>query len=144
MRSTRCICSVRRQQNIPLHAEIIPYLEITSLYHLARLNTHRFLVDKPLVSVFIERWHIETHTFHMPFKECIITLQEVVYQLGLSVDGEAVSGCLTDFKQFMEDGRPVWEWFQELFGELPPPNKVKQMTIYFTWFHKRFRVLEAL
>ncbi|RYR48656.1 hypothetical protein Ahy_A07g034712 [Arachis hypogaea] len=29
----------------------------------------------------------------------------------------------------------------DLFGELPPPNKVKQMTVHFTWFHERFRVL---
>ncbi|RYR15763.1 hypothetical protein Ahy_B04g072693 [Arachis hypogaea] len=43
----------------------------------------------------------------------------------------------------MEGGRPVWEWFQDLFGELPPPNKVKQMTVHFTWFHERFRVLPA-
>ncbi|RYQ87441.1 hypothetical protein Ahy_B09g094959 [Arachis hypogaea] len=32
---------------------------------------------------------------------------------------------------------------KDLFVELPPPNKVKQMTVHFTWFHKRFRVLPA-
>ncbi|RYQ97667.1 hypothetical protein Ahy_B08g093748 [Arachis hypogaea] len=32
---------------------------------------------------------------------------------------------------------------EDLFGELPPPNKVKQMTVHFTWFHERFRVLPA-
>ncbi|RYR35461.1 hypothetical protein Ahy_A10g050604 isoform E [Arachis hypogaea] len=30
---------------------------------------------------------------------------------------------------------------QELFGELPPQNKVKQYTVHITWFHERFRVL---
>ncbi|RYR51048.1 hypothetical protein Ahy_A06g026105 [Arachis hypogaea] len=30
---------------------------------------------------------------------------------------------------------------EDLFGELPPPNKVKQMTVHFTWFHERFKVL---
>ncbi|RYQ96831.1 hypothetical protein Ahy_B08g092717 [Arachis hypogaea] len=65
----------------------------------------------------------------------------MAFQLGLSVDGKAVSGCLAEFEKFMENGRPAWEWFQELFGELPPPNKVKQMTVHFTWFHQRFRVL---
>ncbi|RYQ93253.1 hypothetical protein Ahy_B09g099523 [Arachis hypogaea] len=25
--------------------------------------------------------------------------------------------------------------------ELPPPNKVKQFTVHFTWFHERFKVL---
>ncbi|RYQ89305.1 hypothetical protein Ahy_B09g096020 [Arachis hypogaea] len=80
---------------------------------------------------------------HLPFGEYTITLQDVAYQLGLSIDGKAVSGCLIDFENFMEDGRPAWEWFQKLFGELPLPNKVKQMTVHFTWFHERFRVLPA-
>ncbi|QHN77565.1 uncharacterized protein DS421_19g653820 [Arachis hypogaea] len=110
---TRCIYSVRRHQNMPLHDRIIPYLERASLYHLARLNA----------SAFLERWRPETHTFHMPFGECTITLQDVAYQLGLPVDG--------------------LPWFEELFGELPPQNKVKQYTVHFTWFHERFRVLPA-
>ncbi|RYR38383.1 hypothetical protein Ahy_A09g043423 [Arachis hypogaea] len=32
---------------------------------------------------------------------------------------------------------------EELFGELPPLNKVKQMTVHFTWFHESFRVLSG-
>ncbi|RYR35163.1 hypothetical protein Ahy_A10g050301 isoform G [Arachis hypogaea] len=89
---------------MPMHDRIIPYLERAGLYHLARLNSHWFWLDEPLVSAFVERWRPETHTFHMPFGECTVTLQD-------------------------------------LFGELPPPNKVKQMTVHFTWFHERFSVL---
>ncbi|RYR70132.1 hypothetical protein Ahy_A03g016646 [Arachis hypogaea] len=79
----------------------------------------------------------------MPFGECTVTLQDVAFQLGLPVDGKAISGRLAKFENFMEEVRPTWKWFQELFGELPTPNKVKQMTVYFTWFHERFRVLSA-
>ncbi|RYR02963.1 hypothetical protein Ahy_B06g081799 isoform A [Arachis hypogaea] len=79
----------------------------------------------------------------MPFGECTITLQDVAYQLGLPIDGEAVSGCLTNFENLMENGRPAWQWFRELFGELPPHDKIKQMTVHYTWFHERFRVLLA-
>ncbi|QHO59411.1 uncharacterized protein DS421_3g98900 [Arachis hypogaea] len=140
---TRCIYSVRRQQNIPLHDRIIPYLERAGLYHLARLNSEWFWLDEPLVSAFVERWRPETHTFHLPFGECTVTLQDVAFQLGLPVDGEAVSGCLGEFETYMEGGRPSWEWFEDLFGERPPPNKVKQMTVNFTWFRDRFRVLPA-
>ncbi|RYR14438.1 hypothetical protein Ahy_B04g071017 [Arachis hypogaea] len=124
-----------------LHDRIIPYLERAGLYHLARLNTRWFWLDEPLVSAFIERWHPETHTFHMPFRECTITLQDVAYQLGLPVNRKAISGFLTDFHLHIEGGRPVWEWFQELFGKLPAPKKVKQFTVHFTWLHERFRVL---
>ncbi|RYR05172.1 hypothetical protein Ahy_B06g085042 [Arachis hypogaea] len=60
-----------------------------------------------MVSAFIERWYPETHTFHMPFRECTITLQDVAYHQGLLVNGKVVSGCLIDFEHFMEDGRPA-------------------------------------
>ncbi|RYQ88336.1 hypothetical protein Ahy_B09g095585 isoform K [Arachis hypogaea] len=79
----------------------------------------------------------------MPFKECTITLQDVAYQLRLPVDGHAVSGCMTDFHMHIEGARPAWEWFEELFGELPPPDKRKLYTVHFTWFHEQFRVLPA-
>ncbi|KAL4349785.1 hypothetical protein AHAS_Ahas10G0076700 [Arachis hypogaea] len=61
----------------------------------------------------------------MPFGEVTITLQDVAYKLALPVDGKAVSGCPNNFEYFMEDGRPVWEWFQELFGKLPSLTKIK-------------------
>ncbi|RYR26894.1 hypothetical protein Ahy_B02g061205 isoform A [Arachis hypogaea] len=50
----------------------------------------------------------------MPFGECTITLQDVAYQLGLPIDGEPVSGCLTEFENLMENGRPAWVWFRVL------------------------------
>ncbi|RYR35459.1 protein MAIN-LIKE 2-like [Arachis hypogaea] len=84
---------------MPLHDRIVPYIERASLYHLARLNVRWFWLDEPLVSAFIERWRPETHTFQMPFGECTITLQDVAYQLGLSVDGLPVYGCLTDLRR---------------------------------------------
>ncbi|RYR49150.1 hypothetical protein Ahy_A07g035464 isoform C [Arachis hypogaea] len=99
---------------MPLHDKIVLYLERAGLYHLVRLNARCFWLDEPL---------------------------DVAYQLGLPVDGLPVSGCLTDFEKFTEKDKPAWEWFQELFGELPPQNKVKQYTVHFTWFHERFRML---
>ncbi|RYR31580.1 hypothetical protein Ahy_B01g056406 [Arachis hypogaea] len=87
---------------MPMHERIIPYLERAGLYHLARLNSQWFWLDESLVSAFVERWRLEMHTFHMPFGECTLTLQDVAFQLGLPVDGEAVSGCLAEFEKFME------------------------------------------
>ncbi|RYR13537.1 hypothetical protein Ahy_B04g070476 isoform B [Arachis hypogaea] len=111
---------------MPMHERIIPYLERAGLYHLARLNSQWFWLDEPLVSAFVERWRPETHTFHMPFGECTVTLQDVAFQLGLPVDGEAVSGCLGEFETYMEGGRPAWEWFRVL----PPDASEETVRIY--------------
>ncbi|KAK5819773.1 hypothetical protein PVK06_024796 [Gossypium arboreum] len=38
------------------------------------------------------RWGPETHTFHLPCGECTVTLEDVALQLGLPIDGSAVTG----------------------------------------------------
>ncbi|RYQ90157.1 hypothetical protein Ahy_B09g096408 isoform B [Arachis hypogaea] len=81
---------------------------MAGLYHLARLNDRWLWLDEALVSAFVERWCSETHTFHMPFGECTITLQNVAHQLGLPVDGRYVSGCLSEFQIYIQGGRPAW------------------------------------
>ncbi|RYQ90280.1 hypothetical protein Ahy_B09g096457 isoform D [Arachis hypogaea] len=124
-----------------LHDRIMPYLDSAGLLHVARLNDYWFKLDEPPISAFVEQWHPETHTFHMPFGECTVTLQDMAYQFGLPIDGFPVSGCLSDFEQLMEDGKPVWQWFEELFGELPPVDCIDEFTVSYGWFQNRFRVM---
>ncbi|QHO35526.1 uncharacterized protein DS421_9g276190 [Arachis hypogaea] len=140
---TRCVRSVHRQQKMILHDRILPYLDRANLLHVAQLNDYWFKLDEPLISAFVERWRLETHTFHMPFGECAVTLQDVAYQFGLPIDGHAVSGCLSDFEQLMDGGKAAWVWFGELIGELPPDDCIDDFTVSFSWFKNKFRVLPA-
>ncbi|KAG8490961.1 hypothetical protein CXB51_014752 [Gossypium anomalum] len=51
-------------------------------------------LDLKLISALIERWGPGTHIFHLPCRECTITLEDVQLQLGLPVDGSAVTGSV--------------------------------------------------
>ncbi|QHN87188.1 uncharacterized protein DS421_16g552870 [Arachis hypogaea] len=65
----------------------------------------------------IKAWCPETHTFHLPWGECTITLEDVAMQVGLPIDGEPVSGTLRSWSKFYQ--RDIWQWCEELLGEVP-------------------------
>ncbi|RYR64324.1 hypothetical protein Ahy_A03g010455 isoform B [Arachis hypogaea] len=129
---------MRRQHGMPLDDRIMQYLQMACLTHLASLNDHWFWLDEPLVSAFIERWRPNMHTFHLPFGEYTITLEDVAYQLGLLINGQYVSGCLTDFERYIDGGRLAWVWFEELLGVLLPPDCIDKFTIKCTWMQETF------
>ena len=54
---------------------------------------HHFKIDHHLVIALAERWRPQTHTFHLPIRECTITLEDVALQLGIRVDGRPITGA---------------------------------------------------
>lgn len=56
-------------------------------------------VNKNLISAFVERWYPETNTFHMPFGEITITLDDVASLLHIPVEGKPVQSLTCDMEQ---------------------------------------------
>ena len=56
----------------------------------------RFTVDRALLSALVDRWRLETHTFHLPVGEMAVTLQDVSLLLGLPLVDQAVAARAVD------------------------------------------------
>ena len=89
------------------------------IYHLGHIA-----IDWPLITLLVERWQPETHTFHVPIGEMTITLQDVAILLGLRIHGLAVIGtCVFDVAALCD----------ELLGVIPPADAIRGATISLQW-----------
>ena len=103
-----------------------------------------------MVSAFVERWQPETNTFHMPFGEMTITLDDVGTILGIPVTGRSVSVEQLSFersKTLVEHGLGVTsqqaheelvgvrgssvrlEWLRDLYGDVTdadPEDRIRR------------------
>ncbi|KAK5775497.1 serine/threonine-protein phosphatase 7 long form homolog [Gossypium arboreum] len=68
----------------------MPYFELSGFESAALIQTFDLQYD--LISALVRRWRLESHTFHLPCGECTVTLEDVALQLGLAIDGSAVTG----------------------------------------------------
>ena len=53
----------------------------------------RFGFDYGLVCALLDRWRPETHTFHFPWGEMTLTLEDVTLLLGLPCAGRAMGAA---------------------------------------------------
>ena len=49
-------------------------------------------LDHALIIALVERWQSETHSFHLPYGEMTITLQDMEVIMGVPVDGLPMVG----------------------------------------------------
>ena len=67
--------------------DYLRYLRFDGVYRIGHIQ-----MDVGFITALLERWHPETHTFHLPFGEATITLQDISIFIRLSVDGNLVTG----------------------------------------------------
>ena len=104
---TKEMANVQIQDN-----RVIDIIKLLRLEGLFRAPSKE--IDNCLISALVKRWRLETHTFHLPYGEMSITLQDVEVIFGLPIDGEVLVGPTA-----VEDGT----WRQvcgELLGFTPP------------------------
>ncbi|MBA0661662.1 hypothetical protein Goklo_005936, partial [Gossypium klotzschianum] len=75
------------------------YTKIRGYLQYARfLHAYHMLMgcklDPTLISMLVEKWRLETHTFHLLCDECTFTLDDVALQFDLPVDGPVVIGSM--------------------------------------------------
>ncbi|KAL8473678.1 hypothetical protein ACS0TY_030503 [Phlomoides rotata] len=71
-----------------LHPRVLDILQLMGFYGPARSGYIK--LDRHLITALVERWRLETHTFHFPIGEVTITLQDVAIICGLPIEGEHV------------------------------------------------------
>ncbi|CAK8541612.1 unnamed protein product [Lathyrus sativus] len=78
---------LKLMQRVPLQLprEMEGWISRSGLASLQRTSLTK--IDTNLVSAFVERWHLETSSFHMPFGEMTITLDDVSCLLHLPIRG---------------------------------------------------------
>jgi hypothetical protein len=86
------------------------------------------------ITVMVDRWRSETHSFHLPCGEMTVTLEDVAMILGLSIRGRPITGRVDS---------TGWRERVIIFIGREPPARVpgvkgQEARIYMSWLHEEF------
>ena len=126
---------VRHLNLDPPRFEIHGILQQAGLYHAAQIR--HMTINNHLISALVERWRPETHTFHFPCGECTVTLEDVAIQLGLRVNGMAVTGITTP------STAALLQQCEYLLGARPGEGDFDGGCIKLLWLTKNYRLLSG-
>ncbi|KAL4332224.1 hypothetical protein GQ457_07G045710 [Hibiscus cannabinus] len=122
----------RRGQKIKEPSNLILYyLQLAGFYNASFLRGYKIV--PALIAGLVERWRPETHTFHFPFGECTITLEDVIVQLGVPINGHVLVGHNT---------YNVYELCMQYLGKIPPNTCVDGLRVKISWLQNEFIVTE--
>jgi hypothetical protein len=74
----------------------VPFIRRAGFLPLARIvSGHLPMMDSAALMAHVDRWCLETHTFHLSCGEITVMLQDVTMILGLPINGAPVSGTVS-------------------------------------------------
>lgn len=103
--------------------------------------------NKELISAFVERWQPETNTFHLPFGEMSISLEDVSILLKIPVTGKVV--LADNFSRYTEESRvEAIQLVSKLLGTTleeaeEEVNISKGLTVRMSWLKGRWSPKEV-
>ncbi|MFQ6651991.1 hypothetical protein Gotur_024078 [Gossypium turneri] len=109
------------------------YLEQAGFGSVALIWTSDLRYD--LLSVLVERWRPETHTFHLLCGDCMVTLEDVAMQLGLPIDGSPITGV----SSFTDPAALCYQLLRDSLED----DESKFTGLKFTWLKAKFGQLSA-
>lgn len=75
-------------KHIPFDDRYIPYLRRAKLFAFATMGQRPMpLYNAAALTALVDRWRLETHTFHLPSGELTVTLEDVAMILLLTGPG---------------------------------------------------------
>ncbi|CAN1766550.1 Serine/threonine-protein phosphatase 7 long form homolog, partial [Linum perenne] len=95
--------------------------------------------DLELITALVERWRPETNTFHLYGGEATITLEDVYFITGLSVDGLPV----TSLRLIPSELDELCAYVESQLGQRPAPSDVLSGRIKMTWLRSHFAYREG-
>ncbi|XP_004499928.1 uncharacterized protein [Cicer arietinum] len=79
---------LKKFAEVPMPDPVEHWIQESGLMHLSL--GYLIMADAGLISAFVERWHKETSSFHLPFREMTITLDDIATLLHISPHDGAV------------------------------------------------------
>ncbi|KAK5842528.1 hypothetical protein PVK06_004899 [Gossypium arboreum] len=110
---------------------LMPYLELAGFRSETLICTFDLLYD--LISTLVEHWCPETHTFHLSYRECTVTLEDVALQLWLPINGNAIT-------RISAIAEPT-VFFYSLLGVSPADAESNFTGLKFSWLKVNFEHL---